>query len=567
MSSSATPSRPRTPALVLGTVVVAVAVLVAAVALTSRQQTPPTIAEFAPQAVAQIKQTLDEQAEGEPPQGGQGLAGGQPSPSPSPSPPAVGPDGSPLPVPGATPDIEVPRVRQCIEGRQIEDYQSPPCVPFFDPDLDNGGATSKGVTGDQINVAVPQQFLEDLGPPQRIAQFFNKRFEFYGRQLNLVPYGTTGCADNQPQPDKMRADAVLVDEEIQAFASLAYVACNGADHHYYDALADAGILSITDGNTTKATGANYRRRAPFQWNAMPGTDTILAQTADFVCATLAGKPPRFAGPAQASAPVREFGVVTTRSTDGTTPDLSPLLSGLKGCGVEPLVKVDDTTTAPAREGVNTIVQLQDAGVTSVLCLCRGNDVSGVYMPAASAQGYQPEWVQSSFINTDIDNTYGGGKAPAEQSRNVIGITLRNKLLPRQDMPWYWAVTEADPGYAPPAASYYSAHSRYVQLLLLASGIQLAGPDLTPQTFAAALHRTQFPNKLAGTAPYFQARVGFSGPRHVMSVDAAMFWYDPQRPGTIDPSIPGAVCYVDRGRRYLPGQWPSSDAGFRQDPCL
>ncbi len=74
MSRSTGPARPRTPALVLGSVVVAVAVLVAAVALTSRQQTPPTIAEFAPQAVAQIKQTLDEQAEGEPPQGGQGLA-------------------------------------------------------------------------------------------------------------------------------------------------------------------------------------------------------------------------------------------------------------------------------------------------------------------------------------------------------------------------------------------------------------------------------------------------------------------------------------------------------------
>ena len=565
MSSRAAGTRPRTPSLVLGSVVVAVAVLVAAVALTSRQQSPPTIAEFAPQAVAQIKQSLDDQGLNEtrlaPPE--------EPSPPPSP-PPTVGPDGSPLPSPSPTQTaIRPPRVRSCIgtPPRQTEDPQSPPCVPYFDPDIDNGGATSKGVTGDSITIALPQQFFEDLAPAKKMAQFFNKRYEFYGRELVLQEYTTSGCVDSQPQPAKMRADAVAVDEELQAFASLAYVACNGADHHYYDALAERKVLSIVDGNTTNGTERNYAARSPYQWNVMAPVETILTHTARFVCATLAGKPPRYAGAAQAQASTRSFGVVTTRATDGTTPDLAPLLDGLKGCGVTPLVKVDDTTTAPARAGVNTMVQMQDAGVTSVMCLCRGNDVAGVYMPAASAQGYQPEWVQSSFINTDLDNTYGGGKAPADQSRNVIGISLRNKLLPRQDMPWYWAVREADATYEPAAGTYYAAHSRYVQLLMLASGIQLAGPDLTPESFARALHSAQFPNPGARTAPYFQTRVGFAGPRHTMSDDAAMFWFDPQRPGTIDPSVPGAVCYVDRGRRYGLGDWRPGDPAFRTGPCL
>ena len=44
-------ARPRTPALVFGAIAAAIAVLVGAVALTSRQSPPPTIAEFAPQAV------------------------------------------------------------------------------------------------------------------------------------------------------------------------------------------------------------------------------------------------------------------------------------------------------------------------------------------------------------------------------------------------------------------------------------------------------------------------------------------------------------------------------------
>lgn len=564
MSSRDAASRPRTPALVLGSIVVAVSVVVGAVALTSRQQTPPTIAEFAPQAVAQIKQTLDEQGLTET---RQAAAEQEPSPSPSPSPApgqTVGPSAaaSPPPPPKG-------RTNRCIGSppRQIEDPQSPPCVPYFDPDVDNGGATAKGVTAEQIKVALPQQFFEDLAPPKHMAAFFNQRFEFYGRQLNLVEFSTTGCDDGQPDPPDMRADAVAVDEDVQAFASLAYVSCNGADHHYYDALAERGVVSVVDGNTAKGVEANYARRSPYQWNVMPGVETILRQTAQFVCASLAGKPPRYAGAAQAQAATRTFGVITTRATDGTVPDLAPLLGGLKGCGVEPVVKQDDTTTAPAREGVNTMVQMQDAGVTSVLCLCRGNDVAGVYMPAASAQGYQPEWVQSSFINTDLDNTYNGGKAPADQSSHVIGITLRNKLLPRQDMPWYWAVKEIAPTYEPSAGAYYAAHSRYVQLLLLASGIQLAGPELTPESFARGLQAAQFPNPGAGVAPYFQARVGFDGPRHTMSSDAAMFWFDPQRPGTIDPSVPGAICYLDRGRRYAPGRWPTGDPAFRTGPCL
>lgn len=562
-------ARPRTPGLVLGGVVVAVSVLVAAVALTSRQAAPPTIAEFAPQAVAQIKQTLEEQAATEAARTGDGTAGGETAPpSPPPGQESAAPEASAAASP-TPPPVVVPRVRQCIGSppRQTEDPQSPPCVPYVDPDLDNGGATHKGVTSDQITVAVPQQFFEDLKQVTAQTAFFNKRYEFYGRKLVLQPFTTSGCVDGQPDPARMRADAVAVDEELQVFATLAYASCQGADHHYYDALAEREVVSVVDGNLTTGTGAGYARRSPYQWNVMAGVDTILASTAQFVCATLAGRPPRYAGPAQASAPTRTFGLITTRATDGTTPDVAPLRDGLRACGVTLVERRDDQSTDPSRNGVATIVALQDAGVTSVLCLCTAVDLRNVYMPAASAQGFQPEWVETSYINNDLDNTYGGGNAPPDQSSHVLGLTFRNKLGPRQDMPWFWAVREADPSLDPAPGAYYSAHSRYVQLLLLASGIQLAGPELTPETFRAGLQRARWGNPGAGAAPYFQARVGFEGPRHVMSVDAAMFWYDPRRPGTIDPSVPGAVCYVDRGRRYALGQWQRSDPAFFTGPCL
>jgi len=421
------------------------------------------------------------------------------------------------------------------------------------------------VTKDTITVAVPTQFLEDSSIPPKLATFFNKRFELYGRKLYLQPFTPTGCANGQPDPAKMRDDAVAVDEELQAFASLAYCNASGADHHYYDALAQRKTISVTDGNLTTGVESHYAARAPYEWNVQPGVETILANTAQFVCGKLVGRPPRYAGPAQARAATRKFGLIYTRAVDGTVPDIAPLRNGLKACSADVVVVRDDQSSDASRNGVNTIVSMQNAGVTSILCLCTAGDTRSVYMPAATGQGYQPEWVESTYINNDLDNTYAGN-APPDQSSHVLGETFRNKLLPKQDMPWYWAIREADPNADPQGSTYYSANSRYEQLLLLASGIQLAGPKLTPESFAAGLQRSRFPNPGAEGPPYFQARVGFDGGRHTMTADAAMFWYDPQRPGTIDPSVPGAICYVDRGRRFSLGRWSRSDPAFFSGPC-
>src|SRR5439155_17384244 len=83
----------------------------------------------------------------------------------------------------ATPaPVQVARVRRCVGDppRQIEDPQSPPCVPYWQGD--NGGATSKGVTADEIRIAVPKMTDTDA----QFAAFFNSRFEFYGRKLHLL---------------------------------------------------------------------------------------------------------------------------------------------------------------------------------------------------------------------------------------------------------------------------------------------------------------------------------------------------------------------------------------------
>src|SRR5687767_1100554 len=216
LHDTTTESRPRTPGVAYAVLTLALATLVGALALTSRQSAPPTIAEFAPQAVEQIVDAAE----------GSTAAGGRPgeglSESEPPADPAIAPE-----------TIDVPRVYRCVGDppRQIEDPQSPPCVPFWSGD--NGGATYKGVTRDEVRIAAPWLYSPALD------RFFNARFQFYGRRLNVIDSNADfagGCTTQGQE-----AAAVAADEQRRVFASLEGP-CGASQYHL--ALARRGIVGV-----------------------------------------------------------------------------------------------------------------------------------------------------------------------------------------------------------------------------------------------------------------------------------------------------------------------------------
>jgi hypothetical protein len=548
--------RGRVPALVQAAVVAVMLAVVAAVSLSARQPPPPSVAEYAPQAVAQIQQappelSLDQGRGGSttttaPPDGG----GGGPSSDSTTS--------------TSREVIEKPRVRQCVgdPGRQIEDPQSPPCVAYFDPNTSNGGATSRGVTGETITITWTPDFFETDVFVKDFAKFFNRRFEFYRREIKLEMFNASGTDAN---PALMQADAQTAYEK-QAFASLNYTARSGAEYSYYDALAEKGIISISHRVQAQATDAHFRQRSPYQWSVVPTVDVMLRNYGQFICASLAGKAPAYADGTAGSAPTRVFGAIVQEAADGSRPDLKPLEDEMARCGASIKAKVNDRVTAETtRTGQGVVAAMTNANVTSVICLCDGKELREVIMPAASAQVYEPEWLIGSYLDNDLDNSLNG--APPEQAANAFGLLFRNKLLPKQDMPFFWALKEVNPASDPQGGAYFSVQARYASMLLLASGIQMAGPHLTPDTFAAGLLRTRWANPGAGAAPYFQAPVGFDGGRRTFIDDAALFWHDPGRQSTVDSGNTGAVCYVRRGQRYRLGTWPVTDHPFFTGPCL
>lgn len=580
--ADSTASRPRTPGLVNTAVVGVVVALVATVALTARQQPPPTIAEFAPQAVEQIEESLPEQAQA--PGSAAGGGGSQPGETATEAPtgaatepegeaePTEGPSAAPSPEPSP---IDEPRVRQCVGDppRQTEDPQSPPCVPYFDGD--NLGPTHQGVTRDEIRVAVPTVDFGGAGVEnlQLLFEHFNRRYEFYGRQLVPVRYDPVSGSFAQPDPPNMVADAVKVDEELQAFASLGYPDRKGSAHHYYDELASRGVLSSNYRAQSIMDEARYQEFAPHQFNVIPSIENLFGGFGDMVCRTLAGMPPQGGGGpggdvtdplgGDAEPGDRVFGLIYLRTADGVIPPVGLLEDTLRGCGVEFAATFEDDASAP--NGSNAVLQMQDVEVTSVVYLGDAGPLRANYMSAATNQGYFPEWVVSSYLDNDLDNAFQPGTAPPEQTENLLGVSFRDKLLPRQNMPWYWAIRESDPTADPTGGNYYPIMSRYHQLLQLASGIQLAGPELTPETFQRGLQAAVFPNPGADGEPYYQAAFDYAG-RHTAFDSGTLWYYDPQAGGTVDPGVPGAVCYVNAGARYRVGGFPAGPQPFFEGPC-
>src|SRR5947209_935203 len=242
-----TPRRPvRGPGVVFTAIAVAATLSLGVVALDASQSSPPAVAEFAPAALNQVKNAPNQL-------GSQGEPSSSPTPSPSPS-------RRRTPSPSATPSpLDRAAVFACVGNppRQIEDPQSPPCVNYWKGD--NGGATSYGVTRDEIRIAVPQGngFETPRDDENAIADFFNTHFEFYGRKIRLEQFYVTGDTFAEPKPTDMIADARYAYAPLKGFASLQYLDRKGAEMPYYDELSRLKIVSVQGGGML-STGAHLR---------------------------------------------------------------------------------------------------------------------------------------------------------------------------------------------------------------------------------------------------------------------------------------------------------------------
>ncbi|MFN2462418.1 MAG: hypothetical protein ABR573_00765 [Candidatus Dormibacteria bacterium] len=577
-------TRPGAPTILNGLVSISTLLIVAILAVHVSSAPPPTIAELQPQVKQQILEAPDAQAaRNGPGQRGNSGLGPESSPSPSGDAAAAGASGATT-LPSPSPSIQVPRLLRCTGNPAIQtpDPQSPPCSNYFDPKLDNGGATYPGVTRDFIYVAWPNLggFVEHENDPNGadvalLAQYFNNHFQFYNRKIKILSYDPSAGAFGQPTVAQMQQDAAKVAKQLNpgpgVFASLSYPNANGSEHYYYDALGKQNyhILSVNSVETA-STEAFLASQAPYEWSTVPGLDFAEQNVASMICNTLKGKTPAYVGspaPGSTWSATRRFGLTYSRESDGTYPDRGPLINGMNACRA-PIVYNQEVNGNSSQVAVD----LKNAGVTSVLCTCAGVVLSSI-MQAAAQQQYFPEWIVQSYGFQEKDSTAYNGAGnqssyPASQeNRQIIGMTYENRFTAPEQQFWYQALREVDPSYSygDNVADIYDYY-RYEELMVIAAGIQLAGPNLTPQSFSDGLTRAQFPDPGHGQAPYYQALVGFGAGKHSFFADAAPVWYGTQDQNytSAEPRT-GSFCYVDRGLRFAAGQWPAA-LDFFQEPC-
>jgi hypothetical protein len=209
-----------------------------------------------------------------------------------------------------------------------------------------------------------------------------------------------------------------------------------------------------------------------------------------------------------------------------------------------------------------MTQYKADGVTSVFCLC-ASEGDTLYDGYADNLQYFPEWFTANYLGGQ-STTNEFQVWTADQRSSAFGITAVPREVKWQDNPVSWALTEGNPNMDWSTWDSYGnlnaiggAEEEYRGLLLLASGIQMAGPDLTPQNFAARLQATVFPNP---DTPTKEGRVGFGPGGFSMTQDAAEFYFSNTATSTV-PQTSGSVCYIDGGARRDLSSWPKGGDPF------
>ena len=443
---------------------------------------------------------------------------------------------------------------------------APPCVPVVTGS--NGGSTGPGVTGTTINVVdyqaqpggltaavsnaagTPAQALATV---QAYVTMFNHIVETYGRHVNLIPFQASG-ADTDPVA--AHADAVTVAQQLHAFASIGGPAETTA---YEEELARLHVLCMGCGDSS--FHGEITKNAPYQWANLPTADTSLIETVDYVIAKLNGKDAIWAGDPTMHTRKRSFSVVsptmvppTTGSAELTTLVTNKLREGHVNVASPPSLNYEENLSTLPTQAATLAEKLKSSGATSVVFA--GDPIMPIYLTKACANiDYFPEWIITGIVLTDTSTL--GRYYDQSQWSHAFGVSSLAVPVPISAgdsyhlYRWYYGESTSPPSLAAPAI--------LPGIEQVFDGIQLAGPDLTAQTFAEG----QFREPPVGGGPTTPLDAyGYQGaapvPSYSSPADYTFLWYNGAAKGPDEEGVVGngLMEYVNGGARYKAGVVPN-----------
>jgi hypothetical protein len=468
----------------------------------------------------------------------------------------------------------------------------PQCVRPFREGEDNGGATTRGVTEDAVEVVAlvgtadqQQAAAKEPGATPPIDQasgavgsvedgfrdffeVFEHWIETWGRTVELT-FVTPSGADETAQ----RADALRV-SEMKPFAVIDAAGTAGGGAVFGSVLARDKIIVITaGGGAARGSNDDAIKQSPYRWGNQD-TGIFAVNAGEFVAKTLSGGKAEWAGDDAFRTKTRKLAVVyPTGSGEVDVSKFEDAFEKYGGKGSLTKVSYDlgDDPSAVAdeaqRQATQLVVKVKDSGATSVVLFTDIVNTTPAVMKAATSQDYFPEWIITGLGFQDIDFV-ARILWPPEQVAQVFGIgtsppyaadgSSANGLETFFDT--YWGEDRGT--YSPGAVGIG---------FLLFSGIQLAGPKLTPQTFKQGVFSmpaaggaidgqiSNFMNAYGRGAgvPYDQYQT--------IGVDYAMKWWDPEAFGVSNlvpgPPGQGKFSFINGAKRYYAGTWPKGNQPF------
>jgi len=432
------------------------------------------------------------------------------------------------------------------------DPYSPPCLSFSGS---NGGGTTRGVDDKTIRVAyrvtpdtdyasvIQQMAASDIKPdtPESVqrtlrvlTQYINEHFQLYGRKIELVPYDGKGTVIGEifgGGQDAATADAVKVDAELNVFADISAIT-----EPYANALARRKIVSMS---APYVSDEWFQERRPYGWSLPPSCTLVSKAATEYANKKLFGRDARWAGGDLQGQP-RKVAVISPdnpeyqRCADSGIAEVQAA-----GNDVLRLTYTLDIGSL-SNQAASLVAKLKDEGITSVGCAC--DPLLPIFLTGkAQEQGYSPEWLVMGTALTDSD--FAGQLYEQNQWKRAFGASGLGDQLPLTANAGYKAyksIASDEPAI--------STELLYYQLYLLGIGLQMAGPNLTPESFESGM--LAYPERTgeAGTWKFLPGK-------YTPQIDAREIYWDPEKVSTFDFKK-GA--YVPVGKRVRLGEIPPGD---------
>jgi hypothetical protein len=494
------------------------------------------------------------------------------------------PPGEPPPLPQLGPLMSgTPSQYACVGNppRQTEDPLAPPCVAFFRGD--NGGATYTGVDPKEIrilfhfdgggadidNMPVPADGMHDLALPPQAGEypdltflrnwmrFFNARFQTYGRKAHFYAFfnDLSNNPQNRPTAERMRADAANNFQAVHPFGVMA-VRSRGFATVYLEEMNRQGVVSFGSTQGVR-TASSYGRFPGLQWDFRPPTDLVARQFSSFICAQVAPYDVSFSGDPAAKGR-RVYGLLYGVSP--AHPEETEMAKQFESqvatsCGVSFVRKhglkytdaiFPEDTGADSQQA---IADFRAAGVTTIIWPGGWN----INPPrAATAIGWVPEWLAADDWNQFDTQTIGSLTDQTQWAHAgvVSPITLNNHNGLPAESRCVDAYTTVDPSITQNPTHLAFACRFYNSLLMMFTGIQVAGPRLTPSSLDKGFHAIPAHPSSSPAVPACY----FDPGDYTCEKDAIVEFWDPS---AVNPSGGSGGCYrmADNGARRRAGEWP------------